>query len=303
MAEQQLATNPSGKFAPERVIKVEKRNYIRILWDRCRYNKTGVFSLIVIILLILIAIFGPVISPYDYETVDYTALYAKPDANHWFGCDDSGRDMATLLIYSLRNALIVGLGAVVVELVIGLIVGSLAGYFGGKIDNILMRVVDIMYGFPTFLFNIILVLVLGRSLFTIFLAIGLTSWAGMARLVRSQVLSIKQSDYIEAGRALGATNWRIISRYIIPNCIGPLIVSISFSIPNAMMAESGMSLIGMGVMPPVPSWGGLLAQGNQYILSAPYRIIFPALSLTITILAFSSLGDALRDAFDPRMKR
>ena len=186
------------------------------------------------------------------------------------------------------------------QLIIGLLLGGLAGYCGGRVDGVLSRIIDIMYGFPTFLFNLILVLLLGRSLFTIFLAIGLTSWAPMARLVRSQVITVKQSDYVEAGRALGASNTRILFHYILPNSLGPIVICLSQGIPAAMFAESGMSLIGLGILPPMPSWGGLITTGQQFILSYPHMILFPALSFAITILAFSYVGDGLRDAFDPR---
>ena len=263
-------------------------------------NKMVVFCTAVIILMVLMAIFVPIFSPYTYTDVDYTALYARPSAEHWLGCDAAGRDMLMLLCYSLRNALIVGLGACTVQLLIGLILGGVSGYCGGRIDNLISRVIDIMYGFPTFLFNLILVLLLGRSLFTIFLAIGLTSWAPMARLVRSQVVTVKQSDYVEAGHALGASNARILFHYILPNCLGPIVICLSQGIPAAMFAESGMSLIGLGVLPPMPSWGGLITTGQQFILSYPHMILFPALSFAITILTFSYVGDGLRDAFDPR---
>jgi peptide/nickel transport system permease protein len=246
------------------------------------------------------SIFVPIFSPYHYTDVDYTALYATPSVKHWLGCDAAGRDILMLLCYSLRNALIVGTGACSVQLIIGLILGGISGYCGGRVDNILSRIIDIMYGFPTFLFNLILVLILGRSLFTIFLAIGLTSWAPMARLVRSQVITVKQSDYVEAGRALGASHFRILYRYILPNCLGPIVICLSQGIPAAMFAESGMSLIGLGVLPPMPSWGGLIQSGQQFILSYPHMIIFPTLSFAITILTFSYVGDGLRDAFDPR---
>lgn len=266
-------------------------------------NKMAVFCACVIVLLILVAIFAPMISPYSYDTIDYTALRAKPSREHIFGCDASGRDLFILLCYSLRNALIVGACSIVVQLVIGLAVGGIAGYFGGKVDGILGRIIDIMYGLPTFLFNLILVMVLGRSLFTISLAIGLTSWAPMARLVRGQVITVKQSDYVEAGRALGASNARILFHYIIPNCLGPIVICMCQGIPSAMFAESGMSLVGLGIKPPAPSWGGLIASGQQYILSYPHMILFPALSFAIVILAFSYVGDGLRDAFDPRQAK
>lgn len=299
MAEQREVTVNSNI----KVKQIKKRSFLYIIWKRFSKNKVAVVSLVFIIILILIAIFGPKLSKYTYEDVDYTALYQSPNAKHWFGTDDGGRDIATLLIYSLRNALIVGLGAGVIELIIGLVIGSVAGYFGGKVDNILMRFVDIMYGFPQFLFMIILVMILGRKLLTIFIAIGLTSWVGMARLVRSQVLTIKQSEYIEAARAMGANNFQIITKYIIPNSIGPLIIALSFSIPGAMLAESGMSLIGLGVLPPMPSWGGLLARGQAFILSYPYMLLFPAISFALVMIAFTYFGDGLRDAFDPRNDR
>ena len=263
-------------------------------------NKMAVFCAGIIVVLVLMAIFVPIFSEYSYTDVDYTALYATPSAEHWLGCDSAGRDMLILLCYSLRNALIVGLGACAVQLIIGLLLGGLAGYCGGRVDGVLSRIIDIMYGFPTFLFNLILVLLLGRSLFTIFLAIGLTSWAPMARLVRSQVITVKQSDYVEAGRALGASNTRILFHYILPNSLGPIVICLSQGIPAAMFAESGMSLIGLGILPPMPSWGGLITTGQQFILSYPHMILFPALSFAITILAFSYVGDGLRDAFDPR---
>lgn len=284
-------------------VNIAKRSYMSVVWGRLKKNKVAMFFLAVIVLLILLAIFGPMISPYDYSTLDYTSLYQPPSAAHWMGTDDSGRDMFTLILYGLRNAFIVGFGAGIVELCIGLILGASAGYFGGRVDNILMRITDIMFGFPVFLFNIMLVMLLGRGIFTIFIAIGITSWTNMARLVRGQVLTLKQSDFIEAGRAMGASNARIIFKYIIPNSVGPLIVALSFSIPNAMFAEAGMSLIGMGVMPPMPSWGALISRGTAYILSSPYMILYPALSFAITVLSFSYLGDGLRDAFDPKHNR
>lgn len=280
--------------------KIKKRSYISVIWSRFKKNTTAMISLGIIVVLVLIAIFGPMLSKYHYESVDYTALYQGPSSKHWFGTDEGGRDMLTLLMYSLRNALFVGLGAGVIQVFIGLTIGAIAGYFGGKIDNILMRFVDIMYGFPSLLFMIILVMVMGRSLFTIFLAIGLTSWVGMARLVRGQVLTIKQSEFIEAAKAMGASNFEIIFKYIMPNSVGPLIIALSFSIPSAMLAEAGMSMIGLGVMPPMPSWGILLSRGQSFMLSYPYMMLFPAVSFAIVMLSFTYFSDGLRDAFDPR---
>lgn len=292
-------TDKKGNI-PKKNTAVKSRSRTQVILAQYFTNKAAVFCVGVIGVLVLLAIFVPMFSEYHYSDVDYTSLYATPNARHWLGCDSAGRDMLMLLCYSLRNALIVGLGACGVQLVIGLSLGGISGYCGGRVDNIVSRMIDIMYGFPTFLFNLILVLLLGRSLFTIFLAIGLTSWAPMARLVRSQVITVKQSDFVEAGRALGSSNTRILMHYILPNCLGPIVICLSQGIPAAMFAESGMSLIGLGILPPMPSWGGLITTGQQFILSYPHMILFPALSFAITILAFSYVGDGLRDAFDPR---
>ncbi|PTQ57371.1 MAG: Oligopeptide transport system permease protein OppC [Candidatus Carbobacillus altaicus] len=280
--------------------KTTRRSYFGVLWRRFKRNKISLISLYFIVFLIALAIVGPLILPFDYKTMDYTALYQKPSLKHWMGTDDGGRDMLTLIIYGLRNALIVGFGAGLVEILIGVTIGALAGYFGGRLDNILMRFVDIMFALPSFLLSLMLVVVLGRNLFTILLAIGLTSWAGMARLARAQVLSIKQVDYIEAARSLGASNSVIIFRYVLPNAVGPIFVSLSFNIPGAMMVESGLSLIGLGIMPPMPSWGALINIGSRFILSTPHLILYPAITFALTILAFTFVGDGLRDAFDAK---
>lgn len=289
--------------APDKPKKIKSRSRTMTILAQYFHNKMAVFCAGVIVVLILLAIFAPIFSPYGYEKVDYTALRAKPSREHIFGCDISGRDIFILLCYSLRNALIVGACSIVVQLIVGLTIGGIAGYCGGKVDGILGRIIDIMYGFPTFLFNLILVMVLGRSLFTISLAIGLTSWAPMARLVRGQVITVKQSDYVEAGRALGSSNFRILFHYILPNCLGPIVICMCQGIPSAMFAESGMSLVGLGIKPPAPSWGGLISAGQGFILSYPHMILYPALSFAIVILAFSYVGDGLRDAFDPRQSK
>lgn len=282
---------------------VKSRSRTMTILSQYFQNKMAVFCAGVILVLILLAIFVPIFSPYHYTDVDYTALRATPSWEHIFGCDAAGRDMAMLLCYSLRNALIVGACSVAVQLVIGLTIGGLAGYCGGRVDGILGRIIDIMYGLPTFLFNLILVMLLGRSLFTISLAIGLTSWASMARLVRSQVITVKQSDYVEAGKALGASNLRILVHYILPNSLGPIVICMCQGIPAAMFAESGMSLVGLGIMPPAPSWGGLISSGQGWLLSYPHMILFPAISFAVVVLAFSYVGDGLRDAFDPRQSK
>jgi ABC-type dipeptide/oligopeptide/nickel transport system permease subunit len=269
-------------------------------WSKFKRNKLAVAGGVFVILLILTAYVGPYLLRYPYDGVDYTAVYQGPSAQHWFGADDLGRDLFSRLVYSLRTAMNVAFGAAVITLAAGLAVGAAAGYFGGKVDNLLMRITDIMFAFPSFLFNVMLIAVMGRGLLTIFVAIGVTSWVGLARLVRAEVMKIKAREFVEAGHAMGASHWSIITRYILPNVLGPVIVSMSFSVPGAMMTESALSLIGMGVAPPAPSFGGLITAGQRFVLSYPHMLLYPALVFAFTLLSFTWLGDGLRDAFDPR---
>jgi peptide/nickel transport system permease protein len=208
--------------------------------------------------------------------------------------------MLSRVLYSLRNALLVAFGSQTITLVLGVLLGAIAGFRGGLVDTLIMRFVDIMYAFPTFLFNVILVTVLGRGLFTIFLAIGLVNWAGLARLVRGQILALKEAEYVEAAKALGAKDNHIIAHYLLPNTLGPIIISFMMGIPTAMMTESGLSLIGMGLRPPMPSFGNLLNSGNGMILGFPHLMAWPALCFAIILLSFNFLGDGLRDALNPR---
>lgn len=269
-------------------------------WRKFLRNKLAVLSGIFVVLLILTAYVGPYLLKYPYDGVDYTAVYQGPSAKHWFGTDELGRDLFSRLVYSLRTAMTVAFGSESITLVAGVAVGAIAGYMGGKVDNLLMRFTDIMFAFPSFLFNVMLVAVMGRGMLTIFIAIGLTSWVGLARLVRAEVMKIKAREFVEAGHAMGASNWDIVVRYILPNVLGPIIVTMSFGVPGAMMTESALSLIGMGVAPPAPSFGALITAGQRYVLSYPHMLLWPALAFAFTLLAFTWLGDGLRDAFDPR---
>lgn len=269
-------------------------------WRKFLRNKLAVLSGIFVVLLILTAFVGPFLLPYSYDGVDYTAVYQGPSLKHWFGTDELGRDILSRLVYSLRTAMTVAFGAESITLVAGVAVGALAGYMGGRVDNLLMRFTDIMFAFPSFLFNVMLIAVMGRGMLTIFIAIGLTSWVGLARLVRAEVLKIKSREFVEAGHAMGASHWDIVTRYILPNVLGPIIVTMSFGVPGAMMTESALSLIGMGVAPPAPSFGALITAGQRFVLSYPHMLLWPALVFAFTLLAFTWLGDGLRDAFDPR---
>lgn len=280
--------------------KVKRVGYWSAAWERFKKNKMAVVGLIYIIIITILSIFTPWIAPYRYDETHYDHTFEKPSWKFIWGTDDLGRDMFSRNLYAMRNALLIGAGSQVVVLIIGVIIGAIAGFKGGRIDTILMRIVDIMYAFPTFLFNVILVTVLGRGLFTILLAVGLTGWAGMARLVRGMVMYLKHADFVEAARALGAKESYIIRKYILPNMLGPIIVSLAFGIPNGIWIEAGLALVGMGVRPPMPSWGNMIGAGIGYIMAFPHIVIFPVLTFAITLLAFTYVGDGLRDAFNPR---
>ncbi|MGK5086694.1 ABC transporter permease [Bdellovibrionota bacterium FG-2] len=258
------------------------------------------FSLGFLALVTILAILAPWVAPYSYETQDIMARLETPSLHHWMGTDSLGRDLLSRLIYGAQMSLAVGGGTALFALVLGTAVGTFAGYKGGKIDSLLMRVVDLFYIFPALLLAILLTLLLGRGFLGIFLALGMTAWVTQARLVRGQVLQAREMPYVEAARALGVPTQRIILKHILPNLWGPIIVSLSVQIPANIMAESFLSFIGLGLQPPLSSWGTLANEGFRAMHSFPHLMIFPSIVLFITMLAFNSLGDILRDHLDPR---
>jgi ABC-type dipeptide/oligopeptide/nickel transport system permease subunit len=275
-------------------------SYWRGAWIRFKANRLALVSAVFVIILVLTALLAPLIAPYPYQQTDYQHVRQGPSTAHPIGTDDYGRDLLSRLIYSLRTALLIAIGAQIVNVVVGVTFGALAGYYGGMLDNVLMRITDMMYAFPTFLFAIFLVAVVGRGPIGIILAIGATSWVGMARLVRGEALGLAQQDFVEAARALGASGPDVIGRYVLPNAIGPIIVSVMFGLPSAMLIEAGLSLLGLGVAPPTPSWGVMISEGFTVFRSYPYRLAFPAIAFAVTMIAFSYLGDGLNDALNPR---
>ncbi|MGI2335444.1 MAG: ABC transporter permease [Dehalogenimonas sp.] len=279
----------------------------RSLWGdafiRLRRNKLAVLGAFIIFVIAMAAIFAPLITPYTFYEQNYGALLQGPSSEHWLGTDALGRDAFARLIYGARTSLMVGLFTQLIVLSIGLPLGAVAGFAGGRIDNTLMRFVDIMYAFPDILLIILLRSIFGGSIYMIFLAIGLVAWVGMARLVRGQILSLKQRDFVTASRAMGAGSFYIIGRHLLPNVLGPVIVSVTFNVPRAIFAEAALSYIGIGVTPPTPSWGIMIQNGYDVLFAAPHLIIIPAAALAILMLAFTFLGDGLRDALDPRMRR
>jgi oligopeptide transport system permease protein len=280
-------------------------------WIRLRRNRLAVTGAIVIIIVALAAIFAPLICKYDFAHTDLLNVLAPPGPDHWLGTDDLGRDLFARMLYGARTSLAVGIFTQLIVLAVGLPIGAFAGSMGGRIDNLLMRFVDIMYGFPDILLIILLSAVLrgtgfsnlGGGIFVIFLAIGLVSWVGVARLVRGQVLSLKQRDFISAARAMGGNSRYITLRHLLPNSLGPIIVAVTFGIPRAIFAEAALSYIGIGVIPPTPSWGAMIQSGYNVVFASPYAVIIPAVAIAILMLSFTFLGDGLRDALDPRLRR
>lgn len=250
--------------------------------------------------MILCALFAPWVAPYSYETQDTLATLASPDSAHWMGTDRLGRDVFSRLIYGARVSLFIGVATTLIALVIGTAYGAVSGYYGGRTDSMMMRGVDVVFALPDLLMIILITVVLGRGLWGIFIALTLVSWVTVARLVRGEVLRIKQFTYIEAARALGAGHARIVFHEILPNIWGILIVTLTFRIPVAILAESTLSFIGLGIAPPFSSWGTLANDGWTAIKFYPHLILFPSLAIFLTILSFNFLGEGLRDWLDPQ---
>jgi oligopeptide transport system permease protein len=246
------------------------------------------------------AIFAPMVTHFSYEEQSIESRMQPPTYTHWMGTDRLGRDLYSRLLYGARMSLAVGVFTALFALVLGTVTGSVSGYYGGRIDAFLMRIVDMFYIFPSLLLAIILGVFFGRGLVGIFLALGLTSWVTQARLVRAQVMQQREMLYVEAARATGVRTWRILLFHILPNLWGPIIVSLTFQIPSNIMAESFLSFLGLGLQPPFSSWGTLANDGRQAMNSAPHLILFPGLILFITLLSFNYLGDGLRDKLDPK---
>ncbi|WP_166350824.1 ABC transporter permease [Phytoactinopolyspora limicola] len=266
-------------------------------WLRFNRRPIAVASLVFVALLVLVALLAPLIAPYSFTEQDLTQRLLPPLSDgHLLGTDTLGRDLLSRMIFSLRTALLIGFGAELIALVIAIAVGLVAGYRGGRADQLLMAGTDVMYAFPSYLFAVLIVVVLGRSVTSIIIAIA--SWVTQARLVRAQVLKIKTFEYVEAARSAGTSGTAIALRHILPNAVGPLLVTTSFAIPGAILAESGLAILGLGVAPPTPSWGGMIVDGYRYVLSSPHLIAAPLVVFGLTMLAFTWIGDGLRDAFD-----
>ncbi len=270
---------------------------------RLRRNYLALIGFAILLVLILTAIFAEQLAPYGFADQDYMMIRKPPTAEHLLGTDEFGRDVLSRLIYGSRISLQVGLIAVSISLVAGGAIGAAAGYFGGKMDNLLMRVMDVQLAIPTILLAIVISSALGPGLFNLMVAVGITSIPRFARLMRASVLSIKNMEFIEAARAMGASHLRVILLYILPNCMAPLIVQSTLSVANAILFAATLSFLGLGIQPPFPEWGGMLSAARPYLRNSAYLSIFPGLAIMITIVSLNCIGDGLRDALDPKQKR
>jgi len=277
--------------------------YWQDAWRRLKQNRLAMVGLWVIVAITLIAIFGPMFSPYSYSDQSLFDQNMYITKEHWLGTDDLGRDLLTRIMYGARISLTVGFVASFINLTAGVVYGGISGYYGGQVDNIMMRIVEILSGIPLLLYVILLMVVLKPGLQNILIALGLVYWLGMARIVRGQILSLKEQDYVLAARTIGADNWRIIWKHLIPNAMGPIIVTATLNIPQAIFTEAFLSFIGLGVNAPMASWGVLANDALPSFRTYPWQLFFPAIAISITMLAFNFLGDGLRDALDPKQRK
>ena len=285
------------------VLKRRSDSYLKESMHRLIENKTALIAGILIVLMVLFGLVGENLQPYTIESIDISALNQSPSSAHFFGTDDLGRDIFVRAAFGARISLTIALISTLINFFIGSIYGGISGYRGGRTDNLMMRFIEIIDSVPAILWIILLMVVMGPGFKTMILAFALTGWGGMARIVRGQVLQLREMEYVHAARMMRASNLWIVTRHMIPNCLGPMIVSLTFSIPGAIFAEAFLSFIGLGLPLPLASLGTLCNNGYKLIMIYPYQLVFPALLISIIMLAFSLFGDALRDALDPRFRK
>ena len=294
------AQMPAGE--PGGPAKRRASSYWAVSWNIFKKNKLGMFCLVVVVLLALVAIFAPLLAPYDPDAQELTNMLQPPSAAHPFGTDEYGRDILSRVIYGCRVSLSVGVVSQAIALVIGFLAGVCAGYFGGKVDAVISFVIQVFSSFPFLLFAIVVMYALGQGLVNLYVVLGLLGWASTARLIRGDVMRLKGSEYIQSCILSGGKSWRIIMRHLLPNCVSTLIVTTTLGIPSAIMSEASLSFLGLGVMPPMSSWGQMIDAAQPYIQSSTYYSVIPGIAIIVTVMAFNLLGDALRDALDPKMR-
>lgn len=277
--------------------------YWEDVWRRLKKNKVAILAMIILATIFLMCIIGPHLTPYEYNIGDVSNKNQLPSKEHWFGTDKLGRDVFTRVWIGGRVSIIVGLIGAFIDVCVGLLYGGIAGYFGGKVDNIMMRILEILVSVPYLVLVVLVSMIFGKGIRSLIIAMTLTGWCYMARLVRGQILQIKSQDYILAAKALGTSPFKIITKHLIPNTLGVIIVAITFDIPSFIFGEAFLSYIGLGVQSPMTSWGALASDAQQNMAFYPYQLFFPALMISLTMLSFQLLGDGLRDALDPKLRQ
>jgi peptide/nickel transport system permease protein len=284
-------------------VELKHSYFYSIFWPRLKRNHLALAGGAVVVALFIVSLLAPLISPYDPSAINAWRVLSPPSLQHWFGTDELGRDVLSRVLFGARISLKVGFVAVGIAVLIGTTVGLISGYYSGLVDTVMMRLVDIMLCFPAFFLILAVITFLEPSIWYIMIIIGLTGWMGVARLVRAETLSIREMEYILAARCIGCSNTRIIFRHILPNAISPVLVAATLGVAGAILTESALSFLGIGVQPPTPSWGNILTSGKDYIEFAWWLSLFPGLAILVTVLAYNLLGEGIRDALDPRVKR
>ena len=278
-------------------------SFLRDVLAAYRRNRLAMAGAAVVLLLFLMAVLAPWLTPYDPYGIDLEAMTEAPSWAHWLGTDQFGRDLLTRILYGTRISLVIGIVPTLMSMAIGTTLGLAGGFYGGKVDMVIMRLCDIVLAFPSLLLAMVVMYTLGATLVNIFIALAAVGWAGTARVVRSQVLSLKEKEFVEAARAVGVKNSVIMARHILPNCLPALIVLFTLGIPGAILSEASLSFLGVGAQPPTPSWGLIVTSGKEFLFSAPWVAIAPGIFILVTVLAFNFMGDGFRDALDPYMKQ
>ncbi len=287
----------------QQVPKKKRFRRLREIWRRLKRNRLAMIGLVILAVLIFCAIFADHIAPYGYDEYNLERQFEKPNAEHWFGTDNFGADILSRLIYGARISLKIGFISVGIAVIIGVTIGAISGYFGGKVDIIFMRLIDVFQAIPDILMAIAIIAALGPGLANLMIAVGIAAIPGYARIVRASVLSIRDMEFVEAAQASGSSAPRIIFKHILPNCLAPIIVQATLGFAYAILNAAGMSFIGLGLEPPTPEWGAMLSSARAYIRDYPHMTLFPGLVIVLTIFALNVLGDGLRDALDPRLKQ
>lgn len=296
-----MANATATAQAPAKVKAKKNSEFVRVMKQMSK-NKLAMIGLAIFIVEIVLAILAPYISPYSYTKMDMTACFATPSATHFFGCDDMGRDIFSRVLYGARYSISIGILAVGFAVVIGCVIGAIAGYFGGQVDNIIMRLLDIIQAIPGMLMMIVISAVLGPGYFNTIIAMSFGTIPGMARMLRAQMLKERTNEYIEAATSINCSTFRIIFHHLIPNCLSPIIVQATMGVGQTITLAAGLSFIGLGVQPPIPEWGAMLSASRQFMRQAPHLVVFPGLAIAVTVLALNLMGDGLRDALDPKLK-